>query len=204
LDYLRVRNLGLAAGALLLLFGAPSRASAEGEWQIRPFIGVTFGGGTTLYDGDNAVGKTNVAFGASGSFLGEVVGLEADFAIAPGFFEAGNAHFVSSSHVTTFTGNVIIGPPLSATEYSLRPYFVGGFGVMRAQSSGDLPGTLGADMTRPAFDVGGGVSGALSERTALSWELRYFRSFRGNIDPIGNGLERLFFWRGNMAFVIRL
>ena len=191
-------------GALALALVAPSAARAATEWQIRPFAGLTFAGGTTLIDLEHASGKPNIVFGISGSFLGDVVGVEADLENAPGFFQAGNAHFYSSSRVTMLTGNVIAGPPRRATQYSLRPYVVGGLGVMVARSRGDLPGTLGADMTRPAFDLGGGVGGALSERMGLSWELRYFRSFHGKVDPIGVGLERLSFWRANMALAIRL
>ena len=42
---------------------------------------------------------------------------------------------VSKSSVLTFTGNVIVGLPRRATEYTLRPYFVGGFGLMRARAA---------------------------------------------------------------------
>ena len=63
--------------------------------------------------------------------------------------------------------------------------------------------TVPVEMTRQAFDIGGGVGGALSNRTGLSWDIRYFRSFAGVEDPLGLGAERLSFWRANMALVIR-
>ncbi|OFW19995.1 MAG: hypothetical protein A3H97_22540 [Acidobacteria bacterium RIFCSPLOWO2_02_FULL_65_29] len=191
---------GLLAAALV----APPPALGATEWQIRPFAGVTFGGGTTLNDPDLAVGKPNLVLGVSGGLLGDIVGIEADVGHAPGFFQTGDGTLVSSSRVTTFTGNVIVGLPRRATEYSLRPYFVGGLGVMRAHAVDSLGDAVPVDMTRPAFDLGGGLGGALSNRTGLSWELRYFRSFRGKVDPLGVGLERLSFWRANMAVVIRL
>ena len=182
---------------------APSPALADTEWQIRPFAGVTFGGGTTLNDLDHASGKPNIVLGVSAGWLGDIVGVEADLGHAPGFFQTGNVHLVVSSRVTTLTGNVIVGLPRRATEYSLRPYFVGGLGVMVARAADSL-NALPVEMTRPAFDLGGGVSGALSDRTGLSWELRYFRSVHGKVDPIGVGLERLSFWRANMTLVVRL
>lgn len=186
-----------------MALAAPSPASAANEWQLRPMVGVTFGGGTTLIDDDQAVGSANVVLGVSGGLLGDVVGVEADLGHAPGFFQKGGRSLVSSSRVTTVTGNVIVGPPRTATEYSLRPYFVGGFGVMFAHRVAGLSAIESVDMTRPAFDVGGGVFGALSNSSGLSWELRYFRSFHGTVDT-GYGLERLSFWRANMAFVFRL
>lgn len=190
--------------ALALALLASSAAWASTEWQVRPFAGVTFGGGTTLYDLDRVSGKPNVVVGVSGGLLGEVIGFEVDFGHAPGFFESGDQHLVTNSRVTTLTGNISLGMPRSATEYTLRPYFVGGFGFMHAHVD-DLYSALPVAMTRPALNLGGGVSGALSDRTGLSWELRHFRSLGGDTDPRGQsiGSEKLSFWRANMALVIR-
>ena len=193
-------RIGLLAWALV----APAQALAATEWQIRPFAGVTFGGGTTLNDPELAVGKRNFVIGLSGGLLGDVFGIEADLGHGPGFFDTGDSLLISSSRVTTLTGNVIAGLPRRTTEYSLRPYLVGGLGVIRAHAVDSLNNAVPVDMTRPAVDVGGGVSGALSDRTGVSWELRYFRSFHGKADPLGIGAERLSFWRANMAFVVRL
>jgi hypothetical protein len=187
---------------LLLALGAPAAAQVSAEWQVRPFIGVTFGGSTTLNDPDQAAGGASLALGVGASLLGNVFGVEGELAHAPGFFQNDEAGLVSSSRVTTLTGNVIVGLPRTATEYTLRPYFVGGMGVMWARAVGVL-NVLETDMTRPAFDLGGGVGGALSSRTGLSWDVRYFRSFAGQEDPLGKGPERLAFWRANMALVIR-
>lgn len=198
-------RIGVLVTAALL---APRSVQADTEWQIRPYMGVTFGGGTTLLDLDFAASKPNVVFGVSGGLLGEVVGIEADFGHAPGFFQGGDPPFgvqlVSKSSVLTFTGNVIVGPPRRRTEYTLRPYFVGGFGLMRASTQDSLS-SLPVSVTRPAFDLGGGVGGALSDRIGLSWELRHFRSFGADVDPRGqsSGPEKLSFWRANMALVIR-
>lgn len=78
-----------AAGALALLLtlAVPARA----EWQFRPFVGLTFKGSTTLFGADDlvtAVSKKNTAFGIAGGYLGEIFGVEVDFARAPGFFQA--------------------------------------------------------------------------------------------------------------------
>ena len=186
----------------LTALGSRAEAQSGTEWQVRPFFGVTFGGSTTLNDPELAVGGANLALGVGASLLGNVFGLEGELGHAPGFFQKGDAGLVSSSRVTTLTGNVIVGLPRTATEYSLRPYFVGGLGVMWARAV-TFTSAVDTDMTRPTFDLGGGVTGALSDRTGLSWDLRYFRSFAGVEDPLGLGAERLSFWRANMAAVIR-
>lgn len=188
---------------LLTALGARAEAQSRAEWQLRPFIGVTFGGSTTLNDPELAVGSANMALGVGASLLGNVFGLEGELSHMPGFFQTGDAELVSSSRVTTLTGNVIVGLPRTATEYGLRPYFVGGGGVMWALAVDALNSAVPTDMTRPAFDLGGGVSGALSSRAGVSWDVRYFRSFAGVEDPLGVGAERLSFWRANMAAVIR-
>ena len=49
--------------AVALLLAGPVRAGAE--WHIKPFVGLTFGGGTTFPDVEEAVGKPNGVFGAT-------------------------------------------------------------------------------------------------------------------------------------------
>ena len=185
--------------AVALLLAGPLRAGAE--WHIKPFVGLTFGGGTTFPDAEEAVGKPNGVFGATVVLLGNVLGVEGDVGTAPGFFEAGK-DFVLSSRVTTLTGNVVVAVPKRLAEYTLRPFFVGGMGLMHVQSEG-RQGAFPVSRTLPAVDIGGGVTGFLNERVGLSWELRHFRSLGG--DTQGNTFvpERLSFWRATMAITIR-
>jgi hypothetical protein len=191
---------GPLAIALLLTMPAAARA----EWQLRPFLGATFGGGTTLVDLDEAVGSGNVGLGMSGVLIGEVVGLEADLGYGPGFFQNGDRHRVVSSSVATLTGNVIVAVPRRVTQYTLRPYFVGGGGMMRARSE-DVGNALAYTVTLRAMDLGGGMTGFLTNRFGLSWDVRYFRSVGGK-DVVGFsfGPEELSFWRAVMALAIRL
>ena len=189
---------------LVLLIPISLSAQAATEWQIRPFAGVTFGGGTTLLDLESAAGHPHVVTGIGGALLGDVIGVDADLGYLPGFFENGNLHLVSRSSVITFTGNVVIGVPRHLTAYTLRPYVVGGFGLMHARID-DLQDLFPVRATLPAVDVGGGATGFLSNRIGLNWELRYFRSVSGSIDPRAISLlpEQLSFWRASMALVVR-
>jgi hypothetical protein len=191
-------------GLLTLALLVPCSAQAATEWQIRPYVGVTFNGGTTLLDLEGGANHPHLVAGISGAMLGDVIGIEADFGHVPSYFEHGDLHLVSRSGVTTFTGNVVIGIPRHMTTYTLRPYVVGGFGLVHARVD-DLNDVFPVRKTLPAIDVGGGATGFLSNRTGLSWELRYFRSVGGSVDPLAISPlpEQLSFWRASMALVIR-
>jgi hypothetical protein len=194
-------RFGLPALALLLL--VPTRAAAE--WQIKPFFGVVFGGETTLVDPDHAAGQPHVVFGITGMWLGEVIGFDVDLGYAGGFFQSGDQALVASSSAATFTGNVVVALPRRMTQYTLRPYFVVGAGLMHVSIDEGLGGAgLNVSSTLPATDVGGGVTGFLSKRIGVSWDVRYFQSV-GKGDQVGLsiGPEQLSFWRANMAIAIR-
>ena len=190
---------GLLAAILLLL----SPATSDAEWQIRPFFGLTFGGGTTFVDLAGAAGSPNVAVGVNAALLHDVFGVEVDLGYAPGFFQSGGERLVRGNSATTLTGNVIIAVPRHRTEYTLGPYFVAGFGMVHAYSD-DVLGVLPVARTLPAMDVGGGVTGFLSDRIGLIWDARYFSTVgRKKAIGISFGGEQLSFWRASMGLVIR-
>ena len=191
---------GLLALVVLTL---PSRASA-GERQIRPFIGVTFEGATTFVDAESAA-KPHAVIGMNAVWLREIVGVEVDLARLPGFFQADDpGHLVLSSAVTTLTGNFVVAAPARKTEYGLRPYFVGGAGLMRIRIDHAL-GVLPVAKTSPAIDVGGGVLGFITNRIGVCWDVRRFTSLSRTTEErgISIGGERLSFWRASMALAIR-
>jgi hypothetical protein len=194
-----LKTLVLMAGLLLL----SGRTYAE-DRQIRPFIGATFGGATTFLDLDHVVGEPNRAIGASAVFLGELFGVDIDVADAPGYFESDGKHLVFSSRVTTISTNVVVAAPHRRTEYSLRPYLVGGGGLMRISMTTSL-NVFDVSSVIPAFDVGAGVVGFLTNRTGVCWEIRRFQSVGSNAGNTGLSLgdERLSFWRATMGVVIR-
>ena len=191
--------LVLVAGLLLM----STRAFAA-DRQIRPFIGATVGGGTTFVDPENAVGKPNLVIGASAVFLGEVVGVEVDVADAPGFFESGDSHLVLFSRVTTVSGNVVVAAPHRMTEYSLRPYLVGGVGFMRVRTSTAF-GVFDVSAVIPHLDVGVGALAFVTNRVGVCWDVRRFQSVgsHGDNSGLSFGDEHLSFWRATMAVAIR-
>jgi hypothetical protein len=188
----------LTIAAFVLL---PSPAIAE--WQIKPFAGVAFGGSTSFVDPEVGAGKAHFALGASAGVLGEMFGLEADVARVRGFFQSDVKLFVLSSSVTTLTGNIVVAMPKRLVQYTLRPYFVAGAGILHARTESKF-GTLPLSRTLPAFDLGGGATGFLNDRIGLSWELRHFRSIgRGGVGGVSLSGERLAFWRATTALAIR-
>jgi hypothetical protein len=193
------RRTGLSGVALLVgLLFVPARASAE--WQIKPFLGVTFDAATTFTLG-NDVGHARKAVGVSGTLIGEIFGVEADIGHSPGFFGTYGG-LVLSSGVTTITGNVVVAVPRHLMRYTLRPYVVGGAGMMRVKIE-DYAAVLGGD-NLPAVDFGGGVTGFLTNHVGVSWDVRYFRSLGGQpVAGVSIAPEQLSFWRANMALAIR-
>jgi len=187
--------------AVLLLVSTRARAA---ERQIRPFAGATFAGSTTFVDLENTVGELNIAIGASAVILGEIFGAEADVSDMPGLFGSGDNNLVRSSRVTTISGNFVVAAPHRMTEYALRPYVVAGAGVMRVRTTTAF-NVFDVATSMPAFDVGVGAIGFITNRIGLCWDVRRFEDLRRNADDKGLsfGDEHLSFWRGTMAVVIR-
>ncbi len=196
------------AVALWLLAPAPAAA----DWQVRPFIGFTFGGATTFVDPEKAIGTQNAVIGVSGGWLGEIFGLEADFGRAAGFFQtdqppgnlASSEPVLLSSAVTTLTGNVVIALPARMAVYGVRPYFACGAGLMHVDTVGQLQ-ILEVHLPLPKLSLGGGVTGFLTSRVGLNWDIRRLSTLRGEGETIGNsvGREQLSFWRATMAVALR-
>jgi len=193
-----MRTLVLVSGVLLM-----SGRLHAADRQLRPFVGATFGGGTTFVDPENAAGNPNLAIGVGAMFLGEVLGTEVEVADAPGFFEA-DKNLVRGSRVTTLTGNVVVAAPHRLTEYALRPYVVGGAGLMRIRTTTAF-GVFDVSKVMPEFAVGVGVVGFLTNTVGVSWDLRRFQSVGGGTGGAGIsfGDERLSFWRATMAVAVR-
>ena len=192
---------------VLLLVAMASPAGAE--WQVKPFVGMKFGGSTngTTNAENNAAGKRKSAMGASVAVIGDIFGVELDLGYMPGYFEGGTIpSTVLSSSLTTLTGNLVIALPRRLSEYTLRPYFVGGAGFLRRSAVGSTPGLLPSSRNLPTSDIGGGVTGFLTRNIGVSWDLRRFRTMRSppELGTTIDGLkERISLWRANMALAIR-
>lgn len=206
------RNLLLTIVLVLLV---PAVAWAQGrvgaraaEVQVKPSLAMTFGGETSFVDWEDAAGRAKLAFGLNGVLLGDVFGLEGDFGRTPGYFDRGDPppdkQLVVQSSVSTLTGGLVIAAPRRLTEYTLRPYFVVGAGVVRVRIKTSLD-VLPVVGDLPVLDVGGGVTAFFNDRIGVAWDFRHFGSIGDTAAVRGAsiGPEQLSFWRGSMALAIR-
>ena len=206
----RARPLAVAALTLgLVVLGAQQGAAAE--FQLKPFIGATYAGDSTfLFVGPNTLAPNpnhpHLAYGVSALVLGEIFGVEVDFGHTPSFFQSTNtlAVQVVDSGVYTLMGNVVVAMPAHLTQYTLRPYLVGGAGLMHVAFD-TTQNVIQVSESFQAMDLGAGVTGFVTRRVGVSWDVRYFRSIERTIqNGVSFGGERLSFWRANMSIAIRL
>jgi hypothetical protein len=189
-------------------------AEARADFLITPFLGSEFAASTTLLDLDTAASSKHWMFGASAAWLSDrVLGVEADFAIVPGFLQNSNGNLVTGSRVTTLTGSVIAALPLSVTRESLRPYVVGGLGLMHATAEDTLqlnescnPGQT-AGYACPGdwlgFQLGAGAIGLITDRAGVRFDLRHMRALSRDTTLRGERTSRLSFWSVTFGVTLR-
>jgi hypothetical protein len=177
-------------------------ASAAAEVQLKPFIGLTYGGGSTFSIGV-AAGDTHQCVGVNALWLGEVLGVEADIGHTSGFFD--RQGLVVSSGVTTYSGGIVVALPRHIAKYGLRPYFVAGGGLMRAHAEGAVSSALNFDSNLAAVDLGGGATGFIKDTVGVNFDIRHFGSVNGTDrrQGLSIGAEQLSFWRTTVAVAIR-
>jgi opacity protein-like surface antigen len=189
---------------------APRTASAD--WVITPFVGWNAGGSADV-NGSDGITTSNkfehkINYGVSVAGMGAgAVGFEVDFGYSPNFFETGTAadgfDFTNDSNVTTLTGNAIVGIPIGGHSASVRPYVVGGVGLIRTnvQDAGQF-----FDVSTKndfGFDVGAGVMGFVAQNIGLRGDVRYFRTFNGSDNVTTLGLSDFNFWRTSVGVTFK-
>jgi hypothetical protein len=189
--------------ALLLCICVPA-ADAHADWLITPFLGTSLAGETTFLVLERGAGA-RMTLGASVALLTDgIVGIEADVGHTPKFFEGDDPlGLVLSSRVTTLSGNVLIAAPLGFTRESLRPYLLGGLGLMQARSK-DLAGVFPVNEDRLGLSVGAGAIGFVTETTGLRFDVRHLKAISGADGLLARpGVSRLSFWRATAGLTIR-
>ena len=193
----------IATLLLVVLCGSPREGWAA-DTLFMPFIGGAFARETVFPTGvEQGEDSTHVIFGGSASWLSSgILGVEGEFAYAPRFFERDNPlDDILDSNLMTLSGNVIAAVPLSVSEYSLRPYAIGGVGLIHSGITYLLQTPV--DDNSLGFNVGGGAIGFLTRRTGVRFELRHFRTFEREESEFGEVLPRVGFWRFTAGVVIR-
>jgi hypothetical protein len=196
------RAATIATLLLVVLCGSPRDSRAD--YLFMPFIGGTFARETVFNIGAELdESSKHVIFGGSAGWLSAgILGVEGEFAYSPSFFKVDNPlSDILDSHLLTLTGNVIVAVPLSVTEYSLRPYAIGGVGLIHSSITYLLPPDVGDNSL--GFNVGGGAIGFFTRRTGVRFELRHFRTFEREPSEFGDIGPRVSFWRFTVGAVIR-
>lgn len=186
---------------------APRPASAD--WTITPFVGWNTGGSADVSGANSStVASTfdhKVDYGVSVTGMGAgIIGGEIDFGYSPNFFAntsgSNSVQFASSSNVTTLTGNLIVGVPVGGHGAQVRPYAVGGVGLLRSNVQ-DAAGLFAVNTKNDfGFDVGAGVMGFFAQNVGLRGDVRYFRGFNGSSTNVtGLGLSNFSFWRTSLG-----
>jgi hypothetical protein len=182
-----------------LFASVPARA----DFFLTPFAGIKFAGDSSIIDIDFGASNAKFTLGGMVGVLGDgILGVEADVAYVPRFFERSAGTLVRRSHVLTIMGNVIVAVPATITGYSLRPFVSGGAGLMQVNID-DVIDVLPVDSNLFGINVGGGVTGPLTNLVDVRLELRWFKSVTtGNETPL---LPRsaLSFWRAAVGLTIR-
>lgn len=189
--------LKVVAACCLCIVAFPTAAAAE--WHFTPFIGLTFKGNTTLVDTELATGDKHAALGGTVTRLGAgILGAEGVFEIIPGFFQgkpgrtdsAGSpiqSGVIESSRVTTLMGNIVLTAPRKYTEYFLRPFVSGGFGLLRVAKTeapaGQQVDVFPLEANFAGFNIGGGAVGFFSQNTGVRFDLRYFSTLHDTVRP---------------------
>jgi len=141
---------------------APLQPEPEG-FTLTPFLGLDFAG-----DYENVP----AAFGAAlGYGANSRVSLEGEVAYSPNGEQGVLTQFDSS--VFTLSGNVLY--HFVADDFA--PYVTAGIGVMNTDAAAESTGLLSDDTSFGfAWNWGGGLKTALSDRIGLRADLRYFNA----------------------------
>jgi hypothetical protein len=190
----------LAAGVLLAL-AFPQPAAAE--WHFTPMLGTTFFIKTSVVDLDAATDQIHRNYGGSVALLGSgIFGVEGLIVWTPGLF-TGDKGLVVKSRSIAAMGNVVVTTPRRWTEYSLRPFITGGFGVIHVSKT-DVFQVFPFNSNIPAFNIGGGAIGFLSKRTGLRFDLRYYSSLaRSDEGPVAIGPVHIRYMTASVGLVLR-
>ncbi len=190
--------------AAVLLLAVPRPASAE-IFAI-PFMGIKFGGSTSVPDFDLAAGAKKFSWGGSVMQLDQgILGVEGTFGYVPEYFDREDRELVTSgSFVFDLTGSAIIAAPPGMTGGGLRPYAAIGAGLVHAQSV-EFLAVLQVRRTMPVVIVGGGAYGLFTNNVGVRLDYRYLRSVAtpddGSLATVG---RRISYSRFTFGLLLRL
>lgn len=196
------RRAALAA-TLVLLSAAPVRA----DFFVVPFLGMKFGGSTSIVDLELAAGKRKPVLGASALVTSpdSMIGFEVEFGNMTGYFnnkeEGVRPLMKTGNNVTDLTGSVVLQLPAGATGGGLRPYVVAGGGFIHAAAE-DYFEVFQVRRTMPAITLGAGATGLITSNVGVRFDLRHLRSIWRDA-PSGGVGRHIEYWRFTFGLLLR-
>jgi hypothetical protein len=185
----------------VLVLATPRAAGAE--WHFTPMIGETFLGRTSIIDLEAATGKHHKNLGGSVALMGGgVLGVEALVAWTPGFFQTGKQELLVKSRTLALMGNIMVTAPRRWTEYTLRPFVSGGFGLFNASKT-ELHAVFPTSVNMSGYNIGGGAIGFLSSRTGVRFDLRYYNNLGSSENAACFGPCQLRYMTASVGVVLR-
>ena len=201
---MRDRMRVLLAAVLVAITPVGARA----ELFAVPFLGLKFGGGTSIVDLEYASDKKKFTIGGALMQMDEgLIGYEASFGYIPSYLDGEDGPLgplvKPGSFVIDFTGSVIVALPPEFTRGGLRPYAAVGAGLVHVQAA-DLIQVLQVRRTVPVGYVGGGAIGLITNNVGLRFDYRYLRSVTTDDGSLARVGRRISYSRITVGLYLRL
>jgi opacity protein-like surface antigen len=186
----------------LLLLATP--VAARAELFAVPFMGVKFGGGTSIFDIEFAAGDTKFTMGGAAMRMTQgILGYEASFGYVPGYFERDNLVWTTGSFLIDFTGSVVVSLPPQVTAGGLRPYMTLGGGLTHVQAADKLR-VIQVRRTVPVANLGAGAIGLVTNNVGVRFDYRYVRSLTTDDGSLASVGRRISYSRLTVGLLLRL
>lgn len=187
---------------LVLLLATPTIARAE-IFAV-PFMGMKFGGGTSIFDIEFVSGAKKFTMGGAVMSIDRgILGYEASFGYLPGYFERDNELWATGSFAIDLTGSVLLSLPPDVTAGGLRPYFAVGAGLAHLQANDKL-NLFQVRRTVPVANLGGGAIGLITNNVGVRFDYRYVRSLQTDDGSLANVGRRISYNRFTVGLLLRL
>ena len=184
----RLCSLGVIAAALVALSSTEARA----QGFFIPLIGYDYSGDSTCPDFTGCENK-KLNYGVAIGRLGRSTGFEQEFAYAKDFF---GVH--QGSGVLTIMSNFMIAAKIGP----VRPYVLGGVGLMKAHVDLGPGAFLSFTNNTPAWDVGAGVIVFIGQHFGVRGDFRHLYSFQ-NVEGLNLSTDnKLDFGRASIGLVL--
>jgi hypothetical protein len=182
--------------------------AARAELFAVPFMGLKFGGGTSIVDLEFASGKKKFTMGGALMQVDEgLIGYEASFGYIPNYLDGQDSALgplvKNGSLAVDFTGSVIIALPPQFTGGGLRPYAAVGGGLVHVQAA-DVFQLFQVRRTAPVAYLGGGAIGLLTNNVGLRFDYRYLRSLATDDGSLAHIGRRVSYSRLTVGLFLRL